>query len=495
MANVITNNLPQQFTTESIIVVQGDAYGGGANSGFSWQASDSSFPAGPHTVRFTIREVNDVDPSAGREVLQVVRPGLVVDSESELFLTLTSAETNSIGQTTPSATYNYDVEIEYGPDSYRTIAVGRITVLLPQTRRSRLANSAIGAFDTPVTFDALANDPLGDFPFDPSTLAENSSPNNGMVVYNADGTLVYTPDSGFSGLDVFDYSILDTNGTKVIVTVTINVTGEECPAITVTSVADKLNVSYNLNISVDNIDDQELTLCLFDEDDEQIADLGAVTAGVTTVDLLALYQNSNIGLQNIRARIKHPTCGFISETLLNKLPPSGPVLFPNVTGNPTSGETSDMEINGVKIGTATVSAGNLAVTGIAGNLNINTSTTVGNPLVINFQMDSLFDRYTLLPRDIDGILSVQDATIVENVTTPGDTITVTDPSPSMNFSGNTSPLTITTSDETNENNTSLMVSGGVTDNLVVTHFMNDQNNSGDTTIAGSIQYRLDLFCD
>lgn len=138
MLNVLTNNLPQQFTTENITLVQGDAYtsfGADSNDPLFWEASNFEFPAGPHTVRFTIREINDLDPSPGREVLQVVRPGLLVDGSDNLIITLSSGETNSIGQTVPSATYNYDVEIEYGADSYRTIAIGTVTVLLPQTRR------------------------------------------------------------------------------------------------------------------------------------------------------------------------------------------------------------------------------------------------------------------------------------------------------------------------------------------------------------------------
>ncbi|WP_425411106.1 Ig-like domain-containing protein [Hyphococcus sp.] len=67
-----------------------------------------------------------------------------------------------------------------------------------------------GAPDTPVTFDPLANDtdPNGD----PLTLASVSTPANGAVVVNPDGTLTYTPDSGFDSVDTFTYTVCDSTG-------------------------------------------------------------------------------------------------------------------------------------------------------------------------------------------------------------------------------------------------------------------------------------------
>ena len=72
-----------------------------------------------------------------------------------------------------------------------------------------------GALDTPlvinVASDLLANDtdPNGD----PLSLSSFGQPVNGTVVDNGDGTLTYTPNASFSGVDRFSYSVGDGTGT------------------------------------------------------------------------------------------------------------------------------------------------------------------------------------------------------------------------------------------------------------------------------------------
>jgi hypothetical protein len=52
-----------------------------------------------------------------------------------------------------------------------------------------------------------------------------SPPTFGRVVYNANGSFVYTPSPGFIGLVTFTFSVRDTRGGWALGTVTINVTG------------------------------------------------------------------------------------------------------------------------------------------------------------------------------------------------------------------------------------------------------------------------------
>ncbi|SMX28073.1 Bifunctional hemolysin/adenylate cyclase precursor [Pelagimonas phthalicica] len=75
--------------------------------------------------------------------------------------------------------------------------------------------------DTPVTIDVLGNDV--DPESDPLTVTGTTDPANGSVVVNADGTVDYTPDSGFVGTDTFDYTISDGNGGTDTATVTVTV--------------------------------------------------------------------------------------------------------------------------------------------------------------------------------------------------------------------------------------------------------------------------------
>lgn len=80
--------------------------------------------------------------------------------------------------------------------------------------------------DAPVVINALSNDADADGPIT-SAPTITVAPNNGTVVVNADNTITYTPYSGFSGTDVFTYSITGvgcpTPNTTSTATVTINV--------------------------------------------------------------------------------------------------------------------------------------------------------------------------------------------------------------------------------------------------------------------------------
>jgi hypothetical protein len=64
--------------------------------------------------------------------------------------------------------------------------------------------------DTPVTIDVLAND--SDPDGDPLTVTSVGDPAHGSATDNGDGTVTYTPDSGFVGDDSFPYTIGDGAG-------------------------------------------------------------------------------------------------------------------------------------------------------------------------------------------------------------------------------------------------------------------------------------------
>ncbi|MGB3514180.1 MAG: DUF4347 domain-containing protein, partial [Microcoleaceae cyanobacterium] len=78
--------------------------------------------------------------------------------------------------------------------------------------------------NTPVTFSFLSNDsdPDGDnFGIDSN---DDSSTNGGTVELNIDGTFTYTPPTGFTGTDTFNYTIIDDFGNTDAAVVTITVT-------------------------------------------------------------------------------------------------------------------------------------------------------------------------------------------------------------------------------------------------------------------------------
>ncbi|MEO0878538.1 MAG: Ig-like domain-containing protein, partial [Pseudomonadota bacterium] len=59
---------------------------------------------------------------------------------------------------------------------------------------------------------------------DPLTVTAVGAPANGTVVINADGTVTYTPNPGFTGGDSFTYTVSDGNGGVTMATVTVDVT-------------------------------------------------------------------------------------------------------------------------------------------------------------------------------------------------------------------------------------------------------------------------------
>ncbi len=68
-------------------------------------------------------------------------------------------------------------------------------------------DAVVTYYDTPVTIDVLANDMAHDI--DALAISSVAAPSHGSVVIDSNGTLTYTPGSGFSGNDSFSYIATD----------------------------------------------------------------------------------------------------------------------------------------------------------------------------------------------------------------------------------------------------------------------------------------------
>ncbi|WP_281169879.1 Ig-like domain-containing protein [Olivibacter sitiensis] len=87
-------------------------------------------------------------------------------------------------------------------------------------------DSATTEFNTPVTVNVLANDEADVSPLDPGSVTITFGPSHGTVVVNADGTVTYTPEPGYTGSDSFGYTVRDANGNvSNEATVRVEVTG------------------------------------------------------------------------------------------------------------------------------------------------------------------------------------------------------------------------------------------------------------------------------
>jgi len=82
--------------------------------------------------------------------------------------------------------------------------------------------------NTAVNIGILSNDSnLLDLPLSISII---SPPRNGRVIVEADNTITYIPDNGYTGTDGMFYEVMDADGDKAIASVAVDVQCSDCPA-------------------------------------------------------------------------------------------------------------------------------------------------------------------------------------------------------------------------------------------------------------------------
>jgi len=120
---------------------------------------------------------------------------------------------NALGSGTDS--FSYEIEAEGGQ------ATGTVVVELDAPAPTAVDDSASTVEDTPVQITVLDNDApaLGQTL---SIISVADAP-NGATSIEGDA-IVYTPDSGFVGTDIFEYTIREQNGATASATVTVTVT-------------------------------------------------------------------------------------------------------------------------------------------------------------------------------------------------------------------------------------------------------------------------------
>ena len=85
-------------------------------------------------------------------------------------------------------------------------------------------DSAVTTEATAVNINVISNDTDLDGAIDPATVTITGAAGNGTTVPNVDGTVTYTPNTGFTGTDTFTYTVEDNEGAlsnEATVTVTI----------------------------------------------------------------------------------------------------------------------------------------------------------------------------------------------------------------------------------------------------------------------------------
>ena len=225
-----------------------DLTGGGGGGGTPPEALDDTASTDEELAVVVGVLDNDSSPNAGVLSITAVSQGangsVVINPDDTVTYT---PETNFFG--TDSFTYT----VSDGPLSTATASV-EVTVA-PQPDPPVAQDDQVSTgLDIPLTIDVLANDhdPDGDG----LTLSGFTQPTNGSVTQNTDGTLLYTPDSGFSGSDSLTYTITDGSHTTSA-NVDIQVTTGPPPLDTLsfrqvlTSTPEHEWVRFNLNQFID----------------------------------------------------------------------------------------------------------------------------------------------------------------------------------------------------------------------------------------------------
>ncbi len=223
---------------------------------FTYQANDGSLLSNTAVVTITVTNENDPPTAVPDEyatnedtTLIVTAPGVLAnDTDPENDPLTAYLDTNVSNGTlafladgsfiyTPTLNFNgIDIFTYYAEDdSNAASASTTVTItVIPQNDPPVAVDDAGGSYqtneDTPLTISApgvLSND--SDIDGDNLTAVNASTPANGTVNLNSDGSFVYTPNAQFNGTDTFTYQAQD-DGDGFLLSNTATVTITVIPA-------------------------------------------------------------------------------------------------------------------------------------------------------------------------------------------------------------------------------------------------------------------------
>ncbi|WP_316759939.1 gliding motility-associated C-terminal domain-containing protein [Pedobacter aquatilis] len=195
----------------------------------------ASFTGNKITYTFTIKNVGNVsldviqltDAKLGLANKSIAVAGGLLPGASVLateMYTLTQADkdlgsvsnTASVQASAPSGIIVQDVSGTADGNNTPTIIIVPKSPIAFDDKGETKANS-------PLVIDVLGNDDPGNSTLDKLTIELVSSPTHGTVKVNADGTITYTPNPGYTGADSFQYRVKDAFGYSTnVATVTLN---------------------------------------------------------------------------------------------------------------------------------------------------------------------------------------------------------------------------------------------------------------------------------
>lgn len=114
---------------------------------------------------------------------------------------------------TPATDFSGDDELRYTVRDNSSAVSNEAVVTLRVNAPPVAVDDPVTTFlNVPTTIDVLANDSDIDGVIEPDTLTIIDQPTNGSVSINASHKVIYTPDTGYTGPDLFTYVVSDNDG-------------------------------------------------------------------------------------------------------------------------------------------------------------------------------------------------------------------------------------------------------------------------------------------
>ena len=215
-----------------------------ASFSFSVQDSGGAFDAVPNTVSFDVTPVNDV-PVAVADTVNAIEDqpfsGTLagndqLSGDGGNVFALVAGRGPSSGSIVfnPDGTFTYTPTANFtGVDSFSytltdadgdvSTAVASVNVASVNDVPTAVIDTIAAVEDTPFVGSVAGNDSLSGDGGNVFARVAASGPAHGGILFNANGTFIYTPDANYNGPDSFSYSISDANGDVSTALVSIGV--------------------------------------------------------------------------------------------------------------------------------------------------------------------------------------------------------------------------------------------------------------------------------
>ncbi|HWT02954.1 MAG TPA: Ig-like domain-containing protein [Pyrinomonadaceae bacterium] len=272
----------------------------GADS-FTYTVSDGNGGMDTATVNVTVTPVQDApvanddaatvaEDSVGNTI-NVLGNDADADGDTLAIISVTQGAGGSVGNNGNSVSYTPNPDF-FGSDSFTytvtdgngNFATATVTVNVTNVNDAPVANDDSYSMNQDTTLNVPAPGVLGnDTDADPGDTLNSTVvtfPANGTLAPNADGSFMYTPNPGFTGVDTFTYKADDGTTDSNFATVTITVADTQGPTLTSSVAAtslwppshDLINVGLTASATDNSGDPVAIQVAVFSDEDDLTPD-------------------------------------------------------------------------------------------------------------------------------------------------------------------------------------------------------------------------------